>query len=628
MKSIFKKFIRIIRFKDLSIKHKISLFSVVSLFWLLLVSAVGLFTIHKMSDMSYKMVDELVPQEKVVNAVIRKLRGASISVHKIMLYDDEEIINENYRRGTERLKNCHNHLMTLLNGGTIRDYSIGTGLLLDEIKVKPLKGEENRRLIEYFISKIEKIKIAIDEIAYKRVSGVGINYLLEDLSEYDSLTRETVIVLQEYAIKIYKEWDTFTDIMHKSFNIAIILISSMFFITAILSVLFGFFISNSLRKNILEIIEQFKKLSSGDIQLSRKLQIDSKDEVGVLAIEFNKVMDTIVNLSSFKKIIEEDETLEDVYFRLGKIFRDELNFDKLIIYEVSNSKNNMRIVFPPDADGLELYCNREILLDCELCRVKRTGHKVSSADNPEICKHFAEGKEIIHVCIPIIIGGSVGGIVQFICGKRSECDIEELEKKIKKAIQYIVEAQSVIEVKMLMKTLKESTFKDALTGLYNRRFLEESLDNIVAGILRRGTTLGLLMCDIDFFKQINDVYGHDTGDIVLKEVAHNIKNSVRTSDLVIRFGGEEFIVLVMDAKTGSSIDVAEKIKERIKETKIKIAGGFIQKTISIGVSEFPTDTQNFWEAIKFADVALYKAKELGRNRVVRFTPDMWTEDNY
>ncbi|MCX8034630.1 MAG: GGDEF domain-containing protein [Thermodesulfovibrio sp.] len=267
-------------------------------------------------------------------------------------------------------------------------------------------------------------------------------------------------------------------------------------------------------------------------------------------------------------------------------------------------------------------------MDCELCRVKRTGHKVSSADYPEICKHYSEGIDVIHVCIPIIIGGSVGGIVQFICGKRDECDMEQLEKKIKKARQYIVEAQPVIEAKRLMKALKESSFKDALTGLYNRRFLEESFDNLAAGILRRGTILGFLMCDIDFFKQINDVYGHDTGDIVLKEVANNIKNTVRASDLVIRFGGEEFLVLLVDSIKGSSIDVAEKIRERIKETKIKIAGGFIQKTISIGVSEFPVDTQNFWEAIKFADVALYKAKELGRNKVVRFTPDMWTEDNY
>ncbi len=253
---------------------------------------------------------------------------------------------------------------------------------------------------------------------------------------------------------------------------------------------------------------------------------------------------------------------------------------------------------------------------------------VSSADYSNICKYYTEGVNDIHYCVPMMIGGNVGGVVQFVCGKRGICDIADMKKKISRAKQYITDAQPVLEAKRLMKTLKESAFKDALTGLYNRRFLEESFENLVAGVLRRGTTLGLLMCDLDFFKQTNDVYGHDVGDMVLKEAASNIRKSVRTSDLVIRFGGEEFLVLLIDTKPGDSFDVAEKIRETIEESKVKIAGGFIQKTISIGVSEFPSDTQNFWEAIKFADVALYKAKERGRNKVLKFAMDMWAEEKY
>ncbi len=167
-----------------------------------------------------------------------------------------------------------------------------------------------------------------------------------------------------------------------------------------------------------------------------------------------------------------------------------------------------------------------------------------------------------------------------------------------------------------------------MTGLYNRRFLEESYEGLVAGIIRRGTVIGLLMCDLDFFKETNDVYGHDVGDMVLKEAADKIKRSVRTSDLVIRYGGEEFLVLLIDTHPEDSPEVAEKIRHAVEEAKVKITGGFIQKTISIGISEFPSDTHNFWEAIKYADVALYKAKERGRNRVVRFAHDMWTGDRY
>ncbi|MBI5212880.1 MAG: GGDEF domain-containing protein [Nitrospirae bacterium] len=107
-----------------------------------------------------------------------------------------------------------------------------------------------------------------------------------------------------------------------------------------------------------------------------------------------------------------------------------------------------------------------------------------------------------------------------------------------------------------------------------------------------------------------------------------LKKVVRGTDMVVRFGGEEFLVLLLDIKTEDAIEVAEKIRQMVEEMKIKVSNGFIQKTISIGVSEFPADTQNFWEAIKFADVALYKAKERGRNKVIRFSAEMWAEEKY
>ena len=140
--------------------------------------------------------------------------------------------------------------------------------------------------------------------------------------------------------------------------------------------------------------------------------------------------------------------------------------------------------------------------------------------------------------------------------------------------------------------------------------------------------MGLLMCDLDFFKQTNDTYGHDIGDVVIKETSNIMRKVVRGTDLVVRFGGEEFLVLLLDIKPEDAVEVAEKIRQRVEDMKIKVNGGFIQKTISIGVCEFPTDTQNFWEAVKYADVALYKAKELGRNKVIRFSAEMWAEEKY
>lgn len=133
------------------------------------------------------------------------------------------------------------------------------------------------------------------------------------------------------------------------------------------------------------------------------------------------------------------------------------------------------------------------------------------------------------------------------------------------------------------------------------------------------------MCDLDYFKQVNDTYGHNVGDAVLKETAGAVRRSVRESDIVVRFGGEEFLVVLMDVQEGDSLRVAEKIRLAVRQLKIKFQDGVIQKTISLGISEFPVDAATFWSCIKFADVALYRAKEEGRDRSVRFTQDMWKE---
>jgi len=146
--------------------------------------------------------------------------------------------------------------------------------------------------------------------------------------------------------------------------------------------------------------------------------------------------------------------------------------------------------------------------------------------------------------------------------------------------------------------------------------------------MRRNKQIGLLVCDLDYFKQVNDTHGHDIGDQMLKETASILKSSVREADLVIRFGGEEFLVLLLDLEPGMAVGVAEKIRAKMEQFKLPVGDSVLQKSISIGVSEFPHDTDGFWQAIKYADVALYQAKETGRNRVVRFTPEMWAHGDF
>jgi diguanylate cyclase (GGDEF)-like protein len=177
-----------------------------------------------------------------------------------------------------------------------------------------------------------------------------------------------------------------------------------------------------------------------------------------------------------------------------------------------------------------------------------------------------------------------------------------------------------------MDTLRESTLRDPMTGLHNRRFLEEYIDTVVATAQRRKSQVSVLMLDLDYFKKVNDTHGHDAGDAVLKTLAKVLVECVRTSDLVIRYGGEEFLIILLDTGENYADEVAEKIREAVEATKFQVPGGTLQKTISVGVADFPKDSDTFWQAMKYADVALYQAKERGRNRVIHFAPEMWPKD--
>jgi diguanylate cyclase (GGDEF)-like protein len=130
------------------------------------------------------------------------------------------------------------------------------------------------------------------------------------------------------------------------------------------------------------------------------------------------------------------------------------------------------------------------------------------------------------------------------------------------------------------------------------------------------------MADIDFFKMINDTYGHDVGDEAIKIVSQTLIENTRESDIVIRFGGEEFIVLLHNCNEDFVFEIAEKIRVAFSKKEIPVASTSFNKTISIGASIFPTHTNNFWQCVKFADIALYNAKENGRNKSVVFSKEL------
>ncbi len=163
----------------------------------------------------------------------------------------------------------------------------------------------------------------------------------------------------------------------------------------------------------------------------------------------------------------------------------------------------------------------------------------------------------------------------------------------------------------------EMAITDALTGLYNRRYMESHLGSLVEQALSRSKPLTVLVLDIDYFKSINDTHGHDAGDDVLREFAIRIRKSIRGIDLACRFGGEEFVVVMPETDLAVATMVAERLRRRIASEPFPIQQGVrnIEVTISIGIAALGS-ADNAATVLKRADQALYRAKRDGRNRVV------------
>lgn len=451
-------------------------------------------------------------------------------------------------------------------------------------------------------------------------------------------------------------------------------IAAISLIAALILLFGGFiaFIPRWLLKPVIDTTAQLKEVveAAGNGDFSGRLIRRTNDEVGEIAIHANHLMTTLekhvggifrqvatlvghdeegrgkgnllkrtagmvtnmVEASHFKHAIENDRDLDEVYARLQRTLKNHFGLGRFSMYEVNNSKNRLKLIFseglPRDCD---LWCKQDILVQSEACRCARTALLVSSIDEPEICPYFAgnniqEEAELLHICLPLMLGSSVGGVLQLVFSPGEAEKVQDICGAIR---TYLNEAAPVVEAKRLAMSLRESAMRDAMTGLYNRRFLEEYLETLTADVARRKVSVGILMCDVDFFKQVNDALGHEVGDAVLKSVADILRQAVRASDFVIRYGGEEFLALLIDSDESKTMEVAERIRSNMEESSFKTASGPLSKTLSVGVSMYPDDTDGFWGAVKFADVALYKAKETGRNKVLRFTKDMWNgEEEY
>ncbi|HSL82999.1 MAG TPA: diguanylate cyclase [Thermoanaerobaculia bacterium] len=178
----------------------------------------------------------------------------------------------------------------------------------------------------------------------------------------------------------------------------------------------------------------------------------------------------------------------------------------------------------------------------------------------------------------------------------------------------------------LQKSLREQALHDDLTGLCNRRHLEERLDQELRRARRSGTPLAVLLLDLDRFKQVNDQHGHAAGDLLLARFARLLQETVRADDVVARYGGEEFTVVLPGAGPREAQRVAEKVRRRTQRLSLEVGERRLGTvTVSVGVAWRPECGESSEELLEAADRALYRAKGEGRNRVVAADPDELAE---
>ena len=328
-------------------------------------------------------------------------------------------------------------------------------------------------------------------------------------------------------------------------------------------------------------------------------------------IEVQNTVTRLADIYKFRKTIEHDERIEDVYKRFAHVLISKFDIKDFNFLEADTTNKTTDIV----------YVQNEILCDPILngCRADRTNTMVDSCQFSHVCEHN-KSKDKYYICVPYSISNDLDFIVSIVTTSEEEHD--RIRTILPFVNDYVASSKPEIVSKKLMQILEKNAQTDPLTNLFNRKYLEKYIDGKLYNGQYKGIPCGLMMVDIDFFKLINDNYGHDIGDIAIKTISNTLMDVVEETDVIIRFGGEEFIVVLNNCTEDKLQSKAEEIRIAFSQQKIQAASETFSKTVSIGTALFPNKDKSFWKYVKQTDIALYQAKHHGRNQVVRYVEGM------
>ena len=280
------------------------------------------------------------------------------------------------------------------------------------------------------------------------------------------------------------------------------------------------------------------------------------------------------------------------------------------VFAIDSSRNLMGVM----ASWGDSLSPTQHILSPEDCCAMRGGrlHLRGELSHGLCCRHFSGSIPEAYICLPLAALGETLGILH-ISAPSSDMFTTARLAMIQQAGEYAALRLANLR---LREKLHDQSIRDPLTGLYNRRFLEATLEQELHRSSRHHTGLGVIMADIDKFKLFNDSFGHTAGDIVLKEVGALLRRSVRTEDIVCRYGGEEFLIVLPDTTLESVRERAETMREAIANLELQHAGHALGKiTVSLGLSFSQDGVLAPDILLRYADEALYESKRRGCNCV-------------
>ncbi len=246
---------------------------------------------------------------------------------------------------------------------------------------------------------------------------------------------------------------------------------------------------------------------------------------------------------------------------------------------------------------------------------------MAAGASPLYCAHVGAERPHYAMCVPMVAQGETLGILYLDShvgeGKQPSTPLQ-LSESEQRVVKTLAEHLALAVANLnLRETLRTQSIRDPLTGLFNRRYMEESLERELRRAIRKKLPAAVLMVDVDHFKSFNDTFGHEAGDEVLRELARLFQSRLRAEDIACRYGGEEFMLILPEASLEAGQERAEQFRQAAKNSQIQYRGKTLEHiSISVGLSCYPQHGTTGEALLRAADAALYRAKDEGRDRIV------------